>query len=150
MKNIHKIICLLCCLFGFFLSFAYADHHESSIKQAAVIWANTLSECHPDKLAALYDKGAFLYATFSNMLDTPQGIRSYFTKLCKHKDLRVKFNLQHIRDYHGVAINSGLYTFSYRENNKTVTVPGRYTFVYLKTREGLMIIDHHSSVLPEN
>jgi hypothetical protein len=142
-------------LFGFIIALLLScsvfanDGGETSVKKASEVWAAAISARNAQTIASLYDRKAFLYATFKNVLDTPAEIKDYFIKLTKHDDLTVKFNRVHIRTYGDVAINSGTYTFSYKENDKTIKVPGRYTFVYLKTKSGWMIIDHHSSIMPE-
>ena len=126
-----------------------ANATVDSIKQLGADWEQAIASRNPSKITALYDKEAFLYATFSNVVDSQAAIMKYFTKLTKHKELKVKFTKQNIRVYGDAAINSGLYEFSYNEHGKTVKVPGRYTFVYHETPSGWVIIDHHSSVLPE-
>lgn len=141
-KFLIGIICF------FFVITAFAS--KSSVLQASQQWANALSSRNPSKILALYDNEAILYATFQNMLNKQTKIANYFKALMKKKGLSVKFNNQNIRLYgNDVAINSGLYTFSYLRNGKRVKVPARYTFVYYKTPSGWKIIDHHSSVLPE-
>lgn len=119
------------------------------IQQAGSDWAQAIASRNPEKITALYDKNALLYATFSNLIDTQAGILEYFKNLTKKKDLKVTFTKQTIRLFNDAAINSGLYVFSFTENGKTVEVPGRYTFVYAETKSGWKIIDHHSSVSPE-
>lgn len=46
---------------------------------------------------------------------------------------QVSFGEQLLGVYGETAINTG-YTFSYRENGATKTIPARYSFVYVKTR----------------
>lgn len=119
------------------------------IQQVGQQWAIALSSENPEKIAALYDRHAFLYATFANEINTHQGIVDYFKNLMRNKDLKVRFDQQNIRVYGRAALNSGLYTFSYQKNGKTISVPARYTFVYVLEPKGWMIVDHHSSVLPK-
>lgn len=137
-------------LFFFYsaLSFA-APQADPQIEKLGQQWATALSSGNPQKIAALYDKNAFLYATFNNKLSTTDSLLNYFKKLMQHKNLAVQFNKQNIRRYNETAINSGLYTFSYTDGNKTVKIPARYTFVYTLEPQGWLIVDHHSSQLPE-
>lgn len=120
-----------------------------SVQQATHRWGNALSSGNPHHIASLYDKNAFLYATFTNNLHGPDQITAYFTNLMKKKDLQVKFTEEHIRVFKDAAVNSGLYVFSFDDNGKIVKVPARYTFVFDKEPQGWVIVDHHSSVLPE-
>lgn len=112
-------------------------------------WAVALSSGDPEKIANLYDKEALLYATFKNRIENHQDLVAYFKNLMQKPNLKVDFQKQDIRVFWETAINSGLYTFSYTANGKTVSVPARYTFVYILEPNGWMIVDHHSSVLPE-
>lgn len=130
------------------LSFA-AVSQEQAVMQAGQLWANAINTHNVQKITSLYDGHAFLYATFQNMINDQQGMNAYFNKLMTHQNLKVNFINEHIRLYGDTAINSGLYDFSYDENGKHIDVPARYTFVYTLTPNGWMIVDHHSSVLPE-
>lgn len=132
----------------FISSFVFATTRES-IQKLGSDWAQAIAARDASKITALYDNDAILYATFSNILDSRSAILQYFKKLTQHKDLKVTFTKQTIRLYGDAAINSGLYVFSYHENGKKITIPGRYTFVYHTTPTGWTIIDHHSSVMPE-
>lgn len=123
---------------------------DENIMKASDQWAQAIAGRDPNKITALYDKDALLYATFNNYIDTQAGILQYFKKLTKHDNLKVIFTKQNIRVFGDVALNSGMYEFSYTEKGKTVRVPGRFTFVYRDTPVGWIIIDHHSSVMPEN
>lgn len=142
---------ILSIIFLFYSGFAFAiTQSDPDIQKLSQQWANALSSRDPQKIAALYDKNAFLYATFTNKISRQDDLVSYFKKLMAHQGLAVQFNKQNIRRYKETAIDSGLYTFSYVDDNgKTVKVPARYTFVYSLEPQGWAIVDHHSSVLPE-
>ncbi len=123
---------------------------EADIAAATDSWRAAVDARDAKKVAALYDPQALLYATFQTRLDSPKEILSYFKHLAEKPDLKVKFHRQDIRVFDGdAAINSGLYTFSYTEDGKPVSVPARYTFVYVKDNGAWRIINHHSSVNPE-
>jgi uncharacterized protein (TIGR02246 family) len=113
-------------------------------------WGKAIASRDPKQITALYDAEAVLLATFTNKLDTEAKIFNYFVGLTKHEGLTVKFDEQSIRVLdEDTASNSGLYTFSFIENGKTVNVPARYTFLYEKRGDKWMIIEHHSSLRPE-
>ncbi len=124
-------------------------HTSEEIDKVSNQWAMALSSGDPEKVASLYDKNALLYATFKNKIDNHHELVDYFKNLMKHPNLRVQFQKIYIRVFWETAVNSGLYTFSYNEKGKVITVPARYTFVYVLEPEGWMILDHHSSVLPD-
>jgi len=43
---------------------------------------------------------------------------------------------------------SGLYTFSFEEDGKMVSIPARFSFVYEKENGKWLIVEHHSSKVP--
>jgi hypothetical protein len=47
------------------------------------------------------------------------------------------------------AINTGLYTFTLTQNGVQQQVHARYTFVYQRTSGEWLIVNHHSSLVPE-
>ncbi|MES9966602.1 MAG: nuclear transport factor 2 family protein, partial [Sedimenticola sp.] len=51
-----------------------------------------------------------------------------------------------IRTFGDIAINSGIYTFTFKDG---AVVQARYTFVYRWNGERWLIIEHHSSQMPE-
>lgn len=130
------------------VSFAMAAS-ERGVMQASQSWARAVNTHNVQKIISLYDSHAYFYPTFQNMITNRQGVTDYFKKLATHQNLKVRFIQEHIRLYGNAAVNSGLYDFSYDENGKHINIPARYTFVYASTPKGWLIVDHHSSVLPE-
>ena len=103
-------------------------------------------------ITALYDPQAFFYPTFTTVISTPKELYQYFVNLTQKPQLQVIYDQENPRVYGDgtVAINSGLYTFSYMgPQHKTVKVPARFNFVYLKENGQWMIVEHHSSAVPE-
>ncbi|MGL5805809.1 MAG: SgcJ/EcaC family oxidoreductase [Xenococcaceae cyanobacterium] len=123
---------------------------DRDIEQLGQNWGVALASRDPNQIVSLYDKDAVLLATFNNELNTPDEIKEYFVGLTKKPDLKVVFNNQNIRILdENTVTNSGLYTFSYTDNGKTVEVPARYTFLYEKKGDRWAIVKHHSSTRPE-
>lgn len=144
-----KYVLAIFLIFYAVTALAIPKHTPEEIEKVSNQWAMSLSAGDPEKIAKLYDKNAILYATFKNKIDNPRDLIAYFKNLMKHQDLKVQFQKKNIRIFWETAVNSGLYTFSFNEKGKVVTIPARYTFVYVLEPEGWMIIDHHSSVLPD-
>lgn len=104
-----------------------------------------------DRTLALYAPEAVLWATFSpHIRTTPAQIRDYFAHFTTLSNLTASVTDPHVRVYGDVAVNSGGYTFTYEKEGKTHTVSARYSFTYVKKPEGWMIVDHHSSLVPES
>ena len=56
-----------------------------------------------------------------------------------------KIDESNVRIYDQLAINSGSYTFAFKDGS---SVQARFTFVYQWDGESWMIIEHHSSKMP--
>ncbi|MGL5075058.1 MAG: SgcJ/EcaC family oxidoreductase [Waterburya sp.] len=123
---------------------------HQNVKELGTDWGTALASGDANQITALYAQEAVLLATFNDELNTPDEIKNYFIGLTQKPDLKVVFNTENVQVLDDDTVtNSGLYTFSYTENGKTVEVPARYTFLYEKKDDRWMIVKHHSSVRPE-
>ena len=122
---------------------------KEQIQQAFDAWLAAVSSGSSDKVVKLYARDAVLLPTLSDKVDnTPALRKEYFDVFTAKPALKGTVNEEHIRVFGNIAVNSGLYTFSYTKDGATVTVPARFSFVYHKTPRGWLIVDHHSSKLP--
>jgi len=122
---------------------------KQQVQQAIDTWIDAVNSRQSEAVASLYEENAVLLPTLSpKVANTPLLRKGYFDKFTAHPGLIGMVNEEHIRIYGDIAINSGLYTFTYDKDGQTVIVPARFSFVYHKTPQGWMIIDHHSSKLP--
>ena len=104
----------------------------------------------PDAMVTLYDEAAILHGTTSPVLrQGPEAIREYFAGAAEVPGLKMQFTESHIRIYGDTAVNTGFYSVSFPEEGKLRTIPLRYSFVYRKRGNKWMIVDHHSSLIPE-
>lgn len=123
---------------------------QAAVETAFQAWIAALSTGSSDAILKLYAPDAYLLPTLSPQLhNTPELRKAYFDKLTKRENLKATVKENHIRMFSGIAINSGLYDFSFTDDGDTKTIPARFTFVYHHTPKGWMIVEHHSSVLPE-
>lgn len=112
-------------------------------------WLTAVSSEDANSVARLYSDDAVLLPTLSpRALTTPQDRLDYFKMFTSKPEIQGTVDEEHIRLLGQTAINSGLYTFTYKEGDKIVSVPARYTFVYQRMPIGWKIIEHHSSRLP--
>jgi uncharacterized protein (TIGR02246 family) len=126
---------------------------QQSVLTASEDWQQAVDARNPKAIAALYDPNAYFYPTFNkNQITNAKDLYQYFVNLSQKPHLQIIFDQENPRIYVNgtVAVNSGLYTYSYLgPNNKTVHVPARFTFVYIKENGQWVIVEHHSSVMPE-
>ena len=121
---------------------------KNEISDQFVMWNNALQTGDPDKVVACYAPNAILLPTVSaKVRHNHEEIRDYFVHFLAKKPIG-RITEDNIRLYDDIAINSGLYTFSLAENGSRADVAARFTFVYQKSEDGWLIIEHHSSILP--
>ena len=123
---------------------------KQQIQDEFNLWLTSISSGSAAAVMQLYAKDAILLPTLSAKLcDTPELIRNYFSELTARPHLKGILNEEHIRIFGDIAINSGLYTFTFTAaDGHLIVIPARFSFVYHKTHGKWLIIDHHSSRLP--
>jgi hypothetical protein len=107
-------------------------------------WCNTIAERNAIKQTGFYADNAILLATYEPILIGKKEIYNYFSDLLKKKGISCEITENYSLIKGDTLVSSGLYTFSFEENNKRIYVPARYTFVIYKNK----IWDHHSSEEP--
>ncbi len=163
---IHFIFCLSFALMTA-TSFATTPEEDAmQVKQAYTDWVKTVENAkgNATEVAVLYAPDAVLLPTLSPEIKiklsnntsqelydfTSSDIRQYFVAFTKLKDLKAQTGKLYTQVFNDVAINTGLYTFEYLDDQgKKIDVPARFTFVYEKINGKWLIINHHSSYLPE-
>lgn len=109
-------------------------------------WNNALQTGEPDNVAALYDPNAILLPTVSNKVrHNHEEIADYFVHFLVKGPVG-KIDESNVRTFGQIAINSGVYTFSFKDGS---TVQARFTFVYHWNGHRWLITEHHSSAMPE-
>lgn len=110
-------------------------------------WNAALATGDPNQVADLYAEDAVLLATVSNQLRTNRTeILDYFTDFLPLKPQgTITDSLIFILD-RDTAVNTGTYQFTFAEGGP---VDARYTYVYEFRRGKWLIINHHSSAMPE-
>ena len=109
-------------------------------------WNSAIQTGNPKSVAVLYADTAILLPTMSNKVrHNRDEIEDYFVQFLA-KGPEGKIDEANIRIFGEIAINSGVYTFSFKDDT---TVQARFTFVYRRTGQRWMIVEHHSSAMPE-
>lgn len=124
---------------------------REDVAAAMDMWRDTFSAESPEAILALYDQEAVLWGTLSPVRrDDPAAVRDYFVKAFPALPQRqVAFKDPLIRIYGDTAVNTGYYTFSWVKDGQTKTLPARYSFTYLNRNGRWMVVDHHSSAMPD-
>ncbi|MFD1811679.1 SgcJ/EcaC family oxidoreductase [Rhodococcus gannanensis] len=114
-------------------------------------WNDALATGDPETVAALYAPDAVLIPTVSNEIRTGHdAIVAYFTDfLPRRPSAVVEQSVITALDTDHV-IDSGVYRFTLHDGNEVSTVDARYSFVYEKQGDDWLIVNHHSSAMPED
>ena len=123
-------------------------------KQQVVIatedWRTAYDSRHPQRITALYAADAALWGTTLKALaTTPAAVAEYFKDAPARPDARVVFGEQNIRVYGDLAANSGTDTFTGVRDGKPVSLPARFSMTFRRQEGKWLIIDHHSSWMPQ-
>ncbi|MEM7144901.1 MAG: SgcJ/EcaC family oxidoreductase [Verrucomicrobiota bacterium] len=109
-------------------------------------WNNALQSGDPGQVTALYETNAVLLPTVSNKVRHDHDeIEDYFIHFLA-KGPSGEINESNIRTFGDIAINSGVYTFTFEDGG---VVQARFTFVYRWNGQRWLIVEHHSSSMPE-
>jgi uncharacterized protein (TIGR02246 family) len=120
------------------------------IAEAMRDWENAFCSETPESILALYADDACLWGTLSPVQRTDrESVRDYFDQAFIYQNRKVVFNDVYIRCYGDTAVSSGSYTFSFLKEGETLTIPSRFSFAYVRHDGRWLIVEHHSSLMPE-
>lgn len=109
-------------------------------------WNSALQTGEPKNVSALYEHNAILLPTVSNQVRHNHAeIEDYFVHFLA-KGPKGVINESNVRTFGDIAINSGVYTFTFSDGN---SVQARFTYVYRWNGQRWLIVEHHSSAMPE-
>lgn len=119
---------------------------EDEVRAAGRKWIEGIGMGDPDYMVALYAEDGILHGTGSPVVRVGhQLIREYFAGL--NAPVTMHFvEPQHIRIFGDVAVNTGNYETVI---GTAAPIRLRYSFVYQKVGDEWLIVDHHSSRMPE-
>lgn len=109
-------------------------------------WNSALQTGDPKQVAALYESNGILLPTLSNQVRHNHAeIEDYFVSFTAKGPVGT-IDESNIRVFGQIAINSGVYTFNFKDGS---AAQARFTFVYRWNGQRWMIVEHHSSQMPE-
>ncbi|TAL39360.1 MAG: SgcJ/EcaC family oxidoreductase [Alphaproteobacteria bacterium] len=114
-------------------------------------WLGAVGSGDPKAVLSLYAPDAILLPTLSSaVLDTPSKLYEYFRRFTAIPGLKGALRQRHIRLFGDTATASGIYAFTFRgAAGARRRMAARFSFVFRLTDKSWRIIEHHSSVMPE-
>jgi uncharacterized protein (TIGR02246 family) len=120
---------------------------SDEVRAAGQRWISGISLGDADYMANLYAEEGILHGTVSPVLRQGHAlIREYFEATAANPPTMNFVEPQHIRVFGDTAVNTGFYESRFGEGNP---IRMRYSFVYRKVGDAWLIVDHHSSRIPE-
>jgi hypothetical protein len=115
-------------------------------------WGEAFNSRDPKRIVARYAPAAVLWGTTAKAIaTTPAQIWDYFKDAGQRPAIRVTIDSTFPRVIGDVAIVSGAYTFADVKDGATTNVrPARYTLVFQRVGGAWLIVEHHSSRVPES
>ncbi len=124
--------------------------NQKTIEKLFTDWKNALQERDADKITSLYAEDAVFMPTLSGKIRRNHAeTKDYFVHFMASQP-KAKIHTSHVRIYEKVMINSGLYLFDLIREGQPAEVLVRFTFVYEQRNGQWLIVEHHSSLLPDN
>jgi len=119
---------------------------ENNIPSLFKDWNSALQTGDPKRVAALYETNAILLPTVSSKVrHNHEELEDYFVNFLAKGPVG-KIDESNVRTFGDVAINSGVYTFTFKDGS---SVQARFTYVYRWNGQKWLIVEHHSSQMPE-
>jgi hypothetical protein len=114
-------------------------------------WVEAFNSRDPKRIVARYAPNAVLWGTTAKTIaTTPAQIWDYFKDAGKRPTTRVLIDSTVERVTGDVAILSGAYTFVDVTDGVSANIrPARYSIVLQKIGDAWLIVDHHSSRVPQ-
>jgi len=148
MKNRNFIYLGVVAIVGYLLFRKY--NNKVSVAEAKAVlndWKKNFDSKNLDSIVNNYSEDGILISTFGDILTGRKAIKEYFVGLFKKDNLGVNYlGEPQIVNLNGSITLTGLYEFSYSENEKMTTVKSRYSFICKKINGKVYIIKQHSSV----
>jgi len=126
-----------------------SEVQPQDISQLFSRWNASLQSGKPSEVVKNYAEDAILLPTASNKVrHNHREIQDYFDQFLALKPVG-QIVESDVKTFCNVAIDSGIYSFTLTQNGQIKHVQARYSFVYQKTDNGWLIVEHHSSFMPE-
>jgi uncharacterized protein (TIGR02246 family) len=123
---------------------------RADVEAATNRWVDAFNRKSTREIVSLYAADAVLFGTSSPVLrDQPGLIGDYFKDLPALGDAVITVEDHRVQLFGDIAISTGFYTRSSKQDGETVRNPARFTFVYQKRNGTWLILNHHSSALPQ-
>jgi uncharacterized protein (TIGR02246 family) len=130
---------------------ARAQPAAQAPSDALQAWVEAFNSRDPKRIVALYAPTAVFWGTTAKTIaTTPEQVWAYFKDAGQRPSTRVTIGSSHVRVFGDTAVVSGAYTFADVTDGVPTNIrPARYSIVFQRVDGAWLIVDHHSSRVPE-
>jgi uncharacterized protein (TIGR02246 family) len=133
------------------LPLAVVADDKADVEATTARWIDAFNRRSSTDIVALYAPDAVFFGTSSPVLrDKPELVQEYFKSLATMGDAAISMGDHRVQVFGRVAINTGYYTRTAKQDGKEVKSPARFSFVYEKRGGKWLIVNHHSSAFPQS
>jgi uncharacterized protein (TIGR02246 family) len=128
-----------------------AQSPSPSPSDALQAWVEAFNSRDPKRIVACYAPTAVFWGTTAKAIaTTPEQVWAYFKDAGLRPATRVTIDSTHARVFGDIAVVSGAYTFAdVTAGERSNIRPSRYSIVFQRVGNAWLIVDHHSSRVPE-
>jgi hypothetical protein len=112
-------------------------------------WLRAVCSHNVDNVLSLYCSDAVLLGTFAAEIKQGQELVEYFRMFLGKTELCGQIDECIMQETVGGPILSGIYTFWWIGPNGPEQERARFTFVFTPSGDDWLILNHHSSLVPE-
>jgi hypothetical protein len=124
--------------------------NESAVLEALQRWVSTINSRQPSAVSRLYSDDAIFLPTLSHTrIHGSMDRTTYFARLLGKSGFRVdilELDLQMLGD---VGVCSGVYDFDYTFRGDNAQLEARFSMVFQRIDGVYLIVNHHSSQVPD-
>ena len=133
-----------------FKSSGNRSSEKPDVLSALITWKTAIETGALDDIMKLYDKDALMISSFAQKPLTKRSqIEDYFKKVIANSGIKIEITDSHPLAFGNIAVNSGSYNLSYEQEGETISTPARFTFVYQLQGGRWVIVEQHSSRVPQ-
>lgn len=129
---------------------SHAPQNNKDLPEGLQQWLNAFNHEDLPAITACYAEDAVLWGTRAHTLTNGKaGARGYFKAVFESgRKVRVSVLSQQLSQYPGMQISNGIYQFASVENGQPAVADARFTFVWRSWADSLVLLAHHSSLMP--
>ena len=132
------------------IGLALKSNEQQALPSGLQQWVNAFNHEDLASITACYAEDAVLWGTRSQVWTSGQaGIRGYFQGVFESgRRVRVRVLSQLLSQASGIQISNGIYQFASVENEQATVAEARFTFVWRAGADSMVLLAHHSSLMP--